>query len=312
MKFTNLYFQETHLAHSNLSSATLRKGAAIATLSAMSFGSAVVFIRYAFQAGMVPITAAFLRFTLAALMLVILLSLSRGWKPITPRRALTLVSLGIVMYTTAGVTWLTAFSLIPAWLVSLIIALHPLVVTLGSWLFLRERLNWPQILALLTVLLGSACLFWRPFEGAAWTGIWLMLLNVVVSAAYLLVGQRWTRDLPPLTSTIWLVTGGMLGTLAYGLLSHQLSFTFAPTGWFWITLFAAISTVLAVSMLWWGINLIGPSRTAILGSFEPVFSIVLAVLLLGERLQPLQVVGGMLILAGMFLVQWHAGGGGQR
>lgn len=278
----------------------------------MSFGSAVVFIRYAFQAGMSPITAAFLRFTLAALMIMALLSLSRRWSPISPRRAVTLLSLGMIMYTTAGVTWLTAFSLIPAWLVSLIIAFHPLIVTLGSWLFLRERLHWPQILALLTVLLGSACLFWRPFEGAAWTGIWLMLLNVVVSAAYLLIGQRWTRDLPPLTSTIWLVTGGMLGTLTYGLLFNQLSFGFAPSGWFWISLFAAVSTVLAVSMLWWGINLIGPSRTAILGSFEPVFSIVLAVLLLGERLWPLQVVGGVLILVGMFLVQWHPRGGGER
>lgn len=278
----------------------------------MSFGSAVVFIRYAFQAGMSPITAAFLRFTLAALMIMALLSLSRRWSPISPRRAVTLLSLGMIMYTTAGVTWLTAFSLIPAWLVSLIIAFHPLIVTLGSWLFLRERLHWPQILALLTVLLGSACLFWRPFEGAAWTGIWLMLLNVVVSAAYLLIGQRWTRDLPPLTSTIWLVTGGMLGTLTYGLLFNQLSFGFAPSGWFWISLFAAVSTVLAVSMLWWGINLIGPSRTAILGSFEPVFSIVLAVLLLGESLQPLQIAGGMLILVGMFLVQWHPGGGGEQ
>ncbi|MFN8455527.1 MAG: DMT family transporter [Anaerolineae bacterium] len=151
------------MARSNPSPATLRKGTAIATISAMSFGSAVVFIRYAFQAGMVPITAAFLRFTLAAIIIVILLSLKRGWTPISPRRAIILLSLGMIMYTTAGVTWLTAFSLIPAWLVSLIIALHPLVVTLG-WLFLRERLYWPQLLALLTVLLGSACLFWRPFE----------------------------------------------------------------------------------------------------------------------------------------------------
>lgn len=297
------------MTRSNFTTANLRQGTAAAILAAMSFGSAVVFIRYAFQAGVVPITAAFLRFTIAALILMVLLSLSRRWSPISARRAITLLGLGMIMYTTAGVTWLTAFSLIPAWLVSLIVALHPLVVTLGSWLFLRERLYWPQILALLTVLAGSACLFWRPFEGAAWTGIGLMLLNVLVSAAYILIGQRWTRDLPPLTSAIWLITGGMLGTLIYGLLFQQLSFTFAPSGWLWIILFALISTVLAVSMLWWGINLIGPSRTAILGSFEPVFSIVLAVLLLDERLWPLQVVGGGLILAGMFLVQWHPGGG---
>jgi drug/metabolite transporter (DMT)-like permease len=43
---------------------------------------------------------------------------------------------------------------------------------------------------------------------------------------------------------------------------------------------------------------------AIIGSFEPVVSILLAVSLLGERLFPVQIAGGALILLGMFLVQW--------
>jgi drug/metabolite transporter (DMT)-like permease len=75
----------------------------------------------------------------------------------------------------------------------------------------------------------------------------------------------------------------------------------------WVTLFAVISTVLAGTAMWWGIGLIGPSRVAIIGSFEPLVSILLAVVLLGERLLPLQIAGGMLILAGVVLVQWSPG-----
>jgi drug/metabolite transporter (DMT)-like permease len=53
---------------------------------------------------------------------------------------------------------------------------------------------------------------------------------------------------------------------------------------------------------------------AILGSFEPLFSILLAVLILGERLLPSQIVGGVFILMGMVLVQWtpRVRGGGER
>jgi drug/metabolite transporter (DMT)-like permease len=236
--------------------------------------------------------------------LILFLSLSRRWIKLSFGRAAVLFLLGLTAYTIMGLTWVIAFSISPAWLVSLVVALYPLSVTVGSWFFLRERIYPQQLLALGSVLLGGAILFWRPFEGAAWSGVFLMLFNVLISTSYVLVGQRWTRGLPPTVSSTWLTAGAAAGTFGYGLLVNQLSFTFAPAGWVWATLFATISTVVAVTMLWWGIALIGPSRVAIIGSFEPLVSILLAVLILGERLLPAQMVGGVFILIGMVLVQW--------
>ncbi len=288
----------------DLSPATQRKGTAMATLSAISFGSAVIFIRYAYQAGVLPGTVAFLRFTIASLVLGLFLSVSRRGLNLSFWPTIRLFLLGFVAYTVLAVTWITAFGLIPAWLVSLIVAMYPLIVNLASWLFLRERLYQQQVLALICVLVGSVILFWRPFEGAAWSGVWLMVINVLGTTAFVLVGQRWMRGLSPTICTTWLIAGGMVGTFFYGLLMNELSFVFAPAGWLWVTLFAIISTVLAATSMWWGIGLIGPGRAAIIGSFEPVVSILLAVSLLGERLLPLQIVGGVLILVAMFLVQW--------
>jgi drug/metabolite transporter (DMT)-like permease len=288
----------------DLSPAMLRKGTAIAALSAISFGGAVIFVRYAYQAGMLPGTAAFLRFTIALPIMGLFLGLSGRGSNLTFWQSARLFLLGFVAYTILAVTWVTAFSLIPAWLVSLIVAMYPLVVNLASWLFLKEQLHRQQVAALICVLLGSMILFWRPFEGAAWNGVLLMTLNVLGSTTFILVGQRWMRGLSPFICTTWLIAGGMVGTFFYSLFVHELSFAFAPAGWLWITLFAVISTVLAATTMWWGVVLIGPARTSIIGSFEPVVSILLAVWLLGERLLPLQVVGGMFILLGMFLVQW--------
>jgi drug/metabolite transporter (DMT)-like permease len=78
----------------------------------------------------------------------------------------------------------------------------------------------------------------------------------------------------------------MVGTFFYAILSGQLSFQFEPTGWVWASLFAVVSTVLAIMFLWWGIGLLDPSRATIIGALEPFLSILLSVLILGERRHP--------------------------
>jgi drug/metabolite transporter (DMT)-like permease len=161
------------------------------------------------------------------------------------------------------------------------------------------------VTALGATLLGAVVLFWRPFEGANWLGVALMLVNVAVNTTYILVGQRWTRGIPPMVSTAWMMVGATVGTFCYSLLSRQLSFSFAPVGWLWTALFAIVSTALAISAFWWSVGLIGAARAAIVGSLEPLGAIMLSVLVLGERLTPLQIVGGALILAGVLLVQWQ-------
>jgi drug/metabolite transporter (DMT)-like permease len=285
------------------SDSDLRKGATIAALSAVSYSTAIIFVRYAYRAGILPGTAIFLRFTIASIVLTSFLALTRRWVKLPRSQVVALFLLGFLAYTTLGTTWFVALSTTPAWLVSLVVSIYPLLVSIGSWLFLGDVPDAPRIVALALVLAGSAALFWRPFEGVALTGVWLMLLNVVVNALYVLVGQRWTQGVAPTMSTAWMVIGAMVGTFFYALLSGQLSFHFEPTGWIWASLFAAVSTVLAIIFLWWGIGLLGPSRATIIGALEPFLSILLAILILGEAMSPLQGAGGVLILIGVVLVR---------
>ena len=292
--------------YTNLSPAQLRRGSLIRIVSGLAMGSAVIFIRFAYAAGVTPGTAIFLRFFLAGLVLSTFLTVTRRWTPLPRRRKAIILTLGFVAYTFLGTTWFVAIGLIPAWLVSLIAALLPLIINLGSWLFFREKIPPQQIVALAAVLAGSLLLFWQPLVGVnIWTGVMLMLINVLAMAAYILVGQRWMVGITPLTSADYTVWGAAVGTFLYAILSGQFSFDFAPMGWFWVFCFAVISTTLGLITLWRSIELIGASRASILGSFEVLYTVVLAVLVLGERMSPLQMVGGSFILLGMFLVQWR-------
>lgn len=290
-------------ANPDTSNSDLRKGATLAALSAISYSTAIIFVRCAYQASISPGTAIFLRFAIASIVLIGFLMLTRQWIKLPRTQVVALFLLGFLAYTTLGTTWFVALSTTPAWLVSLIISIYPLLVSLGSWLFLGDVPDAPRIVALVLVLMGSVALFWRPFEDVALAGVWLMLLNVVVNALYVLIGQKWTRDVPPGISTAWMVIGAMVGTFFYALLSGQLSFQFEPVGWIWASLFAVVSTVLAIMFLWWGIGLLGPSRATIIGAVEPFCSILLSVLVLGEAMSPLQAGGGILILIGVVLVR---------
>ena len=291
--------------YTNLSSAQLRKGSIVKIVSSLALGSAVIFIRFAYDAGVTPGMAIFLRFFVAGVVLAMFLTVTRRWAPVPPKRVAIILALGFFGYTIMGTTWFVALALTPVWLVSLIGALYPAAVNLGSWMFFRERIPPQQILALAVVLFGSVLLFWQPsFEAGAWGGVILMLINIVAITAYILIGQRWMQGIPPTTSSTYTIWGAAGGTLLYALFVGELSFDFAPMGWFWILCFAVISTALGIITMWWSIDLIGVSRSSIIGSFEVLYSVLLAVLILGESMSPLQIAGGGCILLGMFLVQW--------
>src|SRR6185312_17276258 len=98
------------------------------------------------------------------------------------------------------------------------------------------------------------------------------------------------------------VTGGA-AALAFPLQDPSLLPLLAFTGLF----AAAIPSILFLT----GIRLIGGTRAGILMLFEPVVGVALAALLLGERLTPIQVAGGLAILGAALILQRSAAPGGR-
>ena len=63
-----------------------------------------------------------------------------------------------------------------------------------------------------------------------------------------------------------------------------------------VYLIAAVTFIL-------GLRLVGASRAAILSTFEPASSVLLAVLILGESANPIQYLGGAFILASVVVLE---------
>ena len=275
-----------------------------AVFSAAFIASGVVFVRFAYQSGVLPGTGLILRFGLASVLLAAFLGLSHRWVQIPWKEVFVLLLLGFFAYTTLGATWFVSLTLLPAWLVSLFSALQPLLIIFGSWLFLKGDFTPKLILPLLVVVFGGVLLFWQPFSSAALIGVVLMILNLFVYSAYILFGQSWINRRSPEVAVFWVMVGATLGSTLYAAFVGQINFGFEPIGWIWALGLALVSTVLAITFLWYGVRILGPSRSSIFGALDPVFSVLLAVFILGEQITLQQILGGVLILFGVSIVRY--------
>ena len=83
--------------------------------------------------------------------------------------------------------------------------------------------------------------------------------------------------------------------LVAGLVGGALAFP--AGGWIWIVAIALFSTVLPIVTFMLGMERVGAATASILSTVEPVVTVGLAVAIYGEALGPLQILGGVLVLA---------------
>lgn len=285
----------------HIQTATLdrRIGLALIIISAASFGVMPIFARLAYNAGAEPITVLFLRFTIAAGVMNLIMAVRRTAYP-RGHILFELILLGAIAYVGESLAYFLALEMASAGLVALLLYIYPALVTALSAIFLKEHLTRVKIVALFLALSGTALTI-RISGGGSPLGILLGIAAAVDYAIYILLGSRIVRRSGPMGSTTVIITsaaGVYVGIVAI----HGATFPTAPTGWIAIIAIALISTVLAFVTFFAGLKRIGPTTTSTLSTFEPVVAIVLAAIVLGETISPIQILGGILILAAVVLL----------
>jgi drug/metabolite transporter (DMT)-like permease len=64
-----------------------------------------------------------------------------------------------------------------------------------------------------------------------------------------------------------------------------------------------LATAIAIQTFYAGVRRVGGARAALISTIEPVYAVVLAVILFGEHLAPMQVVGGAMVIFGVILAE---------
>ena len=291
-------------------------GAGLVILAAVCFGTLGPITRFADDAGVGSLAIVAWRAGLgASAMLLLLLVLRRvaGRRPHllrnVPRRERAFVFAGGMANLVLNLAMFIAFVRIEIGLALLVFYCYPAVVAGASVLWFGDRLDalrWSALgismLGLVLTLTGSGGL--GQLDGL---GIGLSFLAAFMQAFYVLAARHGFAAIPPIEAAATTMGLAAFGYLAIALLTGQLAGLGAPlaSGDALLPVLAAGLIGAAVPTLAFitGIRLLGAPRAAILATLEPVVGVALAAWLLSEQPQPLQLVGGVLILAAAILLQ---------
>ena len=180
----------------------------------------------------------------------------------------------------------------------------PVWVGLGALLFFREELPRKFWFGLAIAFLGTALVLGLESLGAISfdLGAFLGLIAGIFYAAYFLITQIGRKSLDVL-SYFW-VSGGSatVALFIYNLLFSQQMWGFTPTSYFNLLALGLISQGVGVLAINYVQGLLPATivSTTLLG--QPVVTALLAGPLLGEKLQPAQIVGGAAVLLGVYIV----------
>jgi drug/metabolite transporter (DMT)-like permease len=174
--------------------------------------------------------------------------------------------------------------------------------TLGSWLLLRDRLTAGRVLGVSTLLCGLVALGWDGLANhgdRTWLGDAMFVLGGLFWASYTLGSRAWRVD--PLHATAVVAVLSMLLYLpGYAWLSGG---AIAAAPWREIAIQAVfqgvLSAVVALLLYTRAVAILGAARGAVFAALVPSFSLLLAIPLLHEVPTTLQVVGVVLVTAGM-------------
>lgn len=300
-----------------LSSATMwivrSSGTLMCLASGAGFGAMAVFGKLSYEEGVTVGTLLTVRFALAAALFWLLLVARGGLRDVramTRRDVGFALALGACGYALQAGGFFAALDRMDASLLALILYTYPAMVAAVAVALGRERLDGRKVAALLLASTGLVLVLAGAGAGEIDPlGAALGLGAAITYTTYILVGQRVVaRVRPRVLSTI--VCTGAAASLLVGttLLGEFRPGEVTAEGWGWLMCLAVVSTVVAVSLFFAGLERVGPTAASILSTIEPVVTVALAFLVFGEVLGTVQLAGGALVLAAVFVLNARADG----
>jgi drug/metabolite transporter (DMT)-like permease len=287
-------------------------------IAILAISTASIFIRLAQAEGAPSIVIAALRLTFATLLLspIVLTSHLEEVKKFT-KGEIGLGALAGIFLAIHFTTWISSLEFTSVASSAVFVSTGPMWVALLSPMLLNERLSRAAVFGLGLSLAGGtliglsdACV-WKDglacpalgniLQGRAMWGNFLALAGAWAVTGYLIIGRK-VRAGISLMPYIFLVYGmAAVVLIIFMFASGNTPFGYAPKTYGWIFLLAALPQLVGHSTFNWALKYLPAAFVAVTTLGEPVGSAILAFFLLEETPSPTVVVGGLLILSGIYI-----------
>ncbi len=274
-------------------------------VSAVCCGTVPLFTLPLYAAGLSPFSTLLYRFFFAAVALALLMLLQRQSFRLRKDQILPALLTGLCCALSALFLF-EAFRFMDAGVATTLLYVYPIMVAVIMAVFFKERITWVTVLSIL-IAFGGIVLLCRPSGGRAfsWAGVTFVLLAALADAIYIVgVGQSTLKDLPAANLTFWMMAVGIaVGIAGTGFFTHFQIIPAKPIYWLEAVCLGIIPTVLALTLMTYGIRFIGPTASSILGAaIEPLTALCIGVMVFGEEFTARVAVGVVLIIVAVIIV----------
>jgi drug/metabolite transporter (DMT)-like permease len=248
-----------------------------------------------------PLTAGALRFCLAALLLALIVH--------TAFRRVKLSRTEVLRHSAAGLLGITGFfvfenlglKLSTAADAALIVAAQPLIAMMLEFAFARISFNRARLVGVLLAMVGVGFIVQNAQQvggGARLVGDLLMLGSSVVFAIFSFVSRRSGGERSLIRTTYYQTLTGATAFLLIAVVFEGGAVAEVPSGesFLWIVYLAVVCSIGGFLFYNYGLRGLSSSGATNILNIVPVFGVISAVVIAGERTQLTQIVGGLIVV----------------
>lgn len=266
-------------------------------ISSIAFGVMPILAKLAYSGGANPISTLALRFTFASIILLIYIKNRKISLKLNKDQIRIILFLGVVGYSMTSTLLFVSYNYIDVGIAGMLLHTYPLIVMVLSILLNKERFNIKKFIYLIITTIGIFIMLDVKGGKVSNTGVILVLLSALCYAIYVIgASNEKIKSLNSFVITFYIslisaIVGGCIGVVT-GSFNDIINFY----GIISILLIAFISTVVALMAFLRGVKLIGPTNAAIFGALEPIVSLILGVIILGEAISFKIIIGSLIII----------------
>jgi drug/metabolite transporter (DMT)-like permease len=279
-------------------------GIAQIILSGVCFGFLGYFGKSAYAFGIKPGELLALRYFISAILtlFLILLTNRNSLFKLTRFEIISSLMLGIFGYALFSSFFFLALSGLSASLTVLLLYTYPVMVMILSHYLLKEYITKIGVLALIAVTIGMTMLVWGEWSVSNPTYLFFGVGAAFFYALYIIYSHRFLKNTPALPSSFYVQLGaGVVLSLIHFGSNPNRPINILSEHFVFIVSMAILCSLMAMSLFLAGLQKITSTEASILSTTEPISGVIIATVLLHEKISFFQLTGGLLILVGMIL-----------
>ena len=279
------------------------KGFILGAIAAASYGMNPLFTLPLYSAGMSVDTVLFYRYSLAVIVLGIMMKFQKQSFAIKRVDVLPLCIMGL-LFAFSSLFLFMSYNYMDAGIASTILFVYPVLVAIIMAVVFKEKVSPITMFSIALAFVGISMLCKSPGgQTLSLVGITFVFLSSLSYAIYIVgVNRSSLKDMPIAKLTFYVLLFGLSVYVVRLQFCTELQVIPTPMLWINAVSLAVFPTVISLVTMTKAIPYIGSTPTAILGALEPVTALFFGVLVFGEQLTPRIILGILMVITAVTLI----------